>query len=152
MIKEVIIELQNNKGTLTNENSVSLANGDELKFSFIIDASMLQDEWFYKLTKFGIEDKTIKFDETLSFILPSNYFTEETLNITVIRKSVDMIYPELFEIEPIKINTVSLIGNSIDEVYPDKIIELENNIKDLKIIVLALKSEIDDLKAVGDIL
>lgn len=152
MIKELVIRLKDNKGYIENDNNVSLTNGDSLKFSFIVDNDTLTDEWFYKLRKADQEDKTTKFGNDLSFVLLANYFTEEALQIVIIRKSKDLIYPEQFEIEPIKINTVSLIGNTMAEVYPNKIIEIENTIKDLKIIVLALKSEIDDLKKVGDIL
>lgn len=151
MIKELVIELSNNKGHITNENSVSLTHDDELRFTFNVDSDILNDEWYYKLTKNG-ESEVHRFEDELFFLLPGNYFSQDVLTISIIRKAPDLVYPDVYVIDDIKINTVSLIGIPLDEVYPDKIVDMESQIEDLKIAVLALKSEIDDLKKVGDIL
>jgi hypothetical protein len=149
MRKILKIKLKDRKGVIDNKEAFFLSNEDILEINFEIDdLTLYENKWFYSLNTYKInttkELKDFKLELTLKDV------KDEVIDFKIIMKDPSELYPEEFVIEPIKINKIFVIGKELDKAYPNKIVEIDDEIKNLKMAIVALNERIKNLEAETD--
>jgi len=152
MIKKITVSLEQEKGILLQKDSVVLKDEDVLEITFVPkDPDLILSKWFYSIVRSNGTTVTHEL-ENLVLSITKDVLLEEILQLKVIMKNEKQIYPTLYIVEPIRVNHVFVIGKTLDEIYPEKITSIDDEIKNLKLALVSLSQRIKDLEAETDIL
>lgn len=135
-MKQINLKLKDNKAIITN-NPIYLESNEQVEFV----VTNPNGELFY-----STGDKNIKIIDG-KFPLTSDKLKKiDKLNIIVKGGNV---YPELYELTGLKLHDVTVIGETVDERYPDVIKGLYDELKEVKKAIINLHEEISIIKKEG---
>jgi hypothetical protein len=149
MLKQIRIKLNDKKGTIETDKALIVGPEDKVELLFNIEPSLLKNKFFYLVKKADSELQGELKDMKLE--VPEHFYRHDGIYITIIMKSEESLYPEQFIVEPIRINNVFVIGKTLDEAYPEKILSIDEEIRNLKIALVSLSERIKELESVGDV-
>lgn len=135
-LKEIKLLLKDNKALVIND-PIYVEKGETVRFVIINSTG----ELFY-----STGDKNIKIYES-SFSL--GYDEVKALKKLNIIQKGDNIYPDIFEVEGLKLHDVMVIGRSVDEKYPDVIQDIYKQLNMLSKAVIDLYDKLDEKEKEG---
>ena len=138
-MKTVNIKLENRKAIIINKETIYLTD-DEVKFKIINDDITDKDKLYYSL-EVGRSAKI----ENKEFVVKVSDL-KDNLDITV--KPDGMVFPDLFILD-LKVRDIKIIGDLLDEKYPDVIQSIGQDLKTLKKVSLDLDKRIAKLENEG---
>lgn len=150
MMKNEVIVINLNEGgvaRMSNDNSVTLAAGSILFVELKSDVGKLSPDskWYVVLDGLSLQIQDFKFE------IPMSMLTRDNMEFSIVEND-GALMPKMWNVEPIRINKVLLIGKMVDEVYPDVIKALYNELSFLKEVILLQSAEIEEIKTNGEIL
>lgn len=134
-MKTINLKLENNEIKIIDTDTIYLEQDEQVKFK--ITNQLAKNDRLY----FSINDKPVEIVNR-EFVL-SYEDIKKQMNLTITMKSDNSIYPTLFILKELKMNDIKVIGDTIDEKYPEIIKKLYDEILLLKKGYLYLY---DDLK------
>ncbi|QVK17714.1 hypothetical protein KHQ81_12815 [Mycoplasmatota bacterium] len=140
-MKQVKVKLEKNKAVIINKDTVYLEPSEDVQFIVINDIGK-KDKLFYSLelgSTQSIKDRC--------FVVNSDNLKDD---IKITLKSENSTFPDFFVLD-LKVKNIKIIGDLLDEKYPDIIQYLFKEIKDLKRVNVLLNDKLERLEKKGAI-
>lgn len=138
-MKQVKIKLEKNKAVIINKDTVYLEPSEDVQFVVMNDISK-KDKLYYSL-----ELGSTKYIKDRSFVVNSDDLKDD---IKITLKSENMTFPDFFVLN-LKVKEIKIIGDLLDEKYPDIIQYLFKEIQDLKRVNVLLNDKVERLEKKG---
>lgn len=138
-MKQVKIKLDKNKAVIMNKDTIYLEPSDDVQFVVINDISKM-DKLYYSLelgSTQSIKDRC--------FVVNSDDLKDD---IKITLKSENSTFPDFFVLD-LKVKEIKIIGDLLDEKYPDIIQYLFKEIRELKRVNVLLNDRTERLEKKG---